>query len=282
MRVFLINLDRSPERLSWFLANARDVGLDRVERIAAVDAQSLDDDQISRLRSLSSGDYSLSRSELGCFLSHRTCWQRMIADGDEWALILEDDVHLAHDIAAFTHDGGWIPAGTGLVKIETNARPQELFSLPVATAHGHQLRRLLSYHNCSGGYFVSREAARQLLAFSDEHCEPVDAILFSTRHGVAGDVPTLQMLPALCCQDIYVTGSALPSLIAADRVQTKAQRERRPVSERIARELRRVGRKIASRLRRAMARGTARSEILVVPFEMEPAKKDAVNEDCRS
>lgn len=275
MRVFLINLDRSADRLGWFMANAARIGLGDIERIAAVDARSLDDNEVNRWRALSSGEHSLSRSELGCFLSHRCCWRQMIADGDDWTLILEDDVHLADSLPAFTKDAAWVPAGTGLVKIETNGQPQELLVQPVATAYAHQLRRLLSYHNCSGGYFVSREGARRLLAFSDRHCEPVDAILFSRKYGVADDVPTLQTVPALCCQDMYVSDSGLPSLIAEDRVRTKAQMKRRSIAEKVGRELRSAGRKIAARLHRATARGAARSEVLVVPFKVGSVRAGA-------
>lgn len=275
MRVFLINLDRSADRLDWFMANARRIGLGDIERIAAVDGRSLDDNEVDRWRALSSGEHSLSRSELGCFLSHRCCWRRMVADGDDWTLILEDDVHLADSLPAFTKDAAWVPAGTGLVKIETNGKPQELLMQPVAAAYGHQLRRLLSYHNCSGGYFVSREGARRLLAFSDRHCEPVDAVLFSSKYGVAEDVPTLQTVPALCCQDMYISDSGLPSLIAEDRARTKARMKGRSVAERIKRELRSAGRKVANRLHRATARGAARSEVLVVPFKARPIRMDA-------
>ena len=42
----------------------------------------------------------LKRGELGCAISHWTCWQRAAADGADPALILEDDAVLVEDCAA--------------------------------------------------------------------------------------------------------------------------------------------------------------------------------------
>ena len=47
MKAYLINLDRSPERLAHFSAQARRAGL-AFERIAAVDGRTLDEAQRAR------------------------------------------------------------------------------------------------------------------------------------------------------------------------------------------------------------------------------------------
>lgn len=36
--------------------------------------------------------FPLSPGEVGCFLSHRACWQKIVAQDWEWALIVEDDL----------------------------------------------------------------------------------------------------------------------------------------------------------------------------------------------
>ena len=40
----------------------------------------------------------LSRNEVGCFLSHKACWQKTVSDGLSYAIIVEDDVTVDQDI----------------------------------------------------------------------------------------------------------------------------------------------------------------------------------------
>lgn len=50
----------------------------------------------------------LSRNEVGCFLSHKTCWRKIVDDKLPYAVIVEDDVHL----------------DKGLVELSTHYIPQ--------------------------------------------------------------------------------------------------------------------------------------------------------------
>ncbi len=58
-------------------------------------ADRLDDRKIIKLR-----QQGLTRSEIGCYLSHYGMWQRVIADGSPYAVVLEDDALLADDFPA--------------------------------------------------------------------------------------------------------------------------------------------------------------------------------------
>lgn len=54
MKIYLINLDRSPDRLTWFMGQVEGKGLD-VVRVPAVDARLLDESDFDRLLKLTSG-----------------------------------------------------------------------------------------------------------------------------------------------------------------------------------------------------------------------------------
>lgn len=272
MKVYFINLDRSRDRLSWFCGQGEKLGL-QIERVAAVDAWQLSKEELSRLRDLSSGNNSLSAGEIACFLSHRHCWQRILDCGDEWAFVAEDDIHFCANAADFLGTSAWIPRGADVVKAETNLKVNE-FSFAIAgEAHGHVMRRLKSYHFGSGGYFVSRGAARDLLDYTEKHCEPVDAILFSPRDGMLEHLNVLQLMPAICLQDVYFANATLESLIVPERVRFH---ETSPLSvkargiRKLSRELRRILRQGTNAARSVYAKLARRSLFQKVAFKPGP------------
>jgi len=268
MKVYFINLDRSPDRLAWFRSRGEALGLDLV-RVPAVDASKLVAAETARLTALSSGNSELSAGEIACLLSHRVVWRHIVDGPEPWAFVAEDDVHLSPDIAKFLGSPEWIPAGAELIKAETNLRRQELSKKVWASPFGHELRQLRSNHYCSGGYFVSRQGAARLLAFTDTHVEQADVILFSPDLGIMRQTPVLQMAPALCLQDMYLDEARqdrrLASLIDAPRVSGRKSRSMSRAAK-LWREARRVGRQILEPFRRVFLIVTGRSVFRKVPF----------------
>lgn len=276
MKVYLINLDRSPDRLAWFRKQTEGMDIDLV-RVPAVDARDLSDAELSRLRGLSSGRHSLSRDrqtlsagEIGCFLSHRKIWETVARDDAPWAFVAEDDIHFSSDAAHFLRRDDWIPQGADMIKAETNLRRHELSFKVWGRAEGHELRRLRSYHFGSGGYFISPKAAAHLLAFTEGRCDPVDEILFSPALGVLKQIEVLQLSPAICIQDVYMQEHAetamLQSVIERERVTVRrGGRERRPTAK-LLREIRRLGQQIAAPFRKAFLMGTGRAVFRSVGF----------------
>jgi glycosyl transferase family 25 len=189
--------------------------------------------------------------------------------------VAEDDVHLSPDIGEFLSSPEWVPVGVELIKAETNLRRQELSRKVLAHPYGHELRQLRSNHYCSGGYFVSRDGAARLLAFTDRHVEQADVILFSPELGILGETPVLQITPALCLQDMYLDEARqdrrLASLIDAPRVSRRKSRSMSQAAK-IWRETRRVARQAAEPFRRAFLIATGTSVFQKVPFAGTPPK----------
>ena len=96
MKTFVINLPHATarrERVRTILAEHPSLD---VEFIEAVDGRKLSAEEIERRFDLRKGNFRamcrMLPEEIGCTLSHQTCYRRMVAEGIPYALILEDDL----------------------------------------------------------------------------------------------------------------------------------------------------------------------------------------------
>ncbi len=99
MRAYVINLARSVDRRAHITAELRNSGLD-YEIITAVDGRDLDlhDSTIIDPSLLTRSSFPAGTA--GCALSHLRAYQKIITDGLDEALILEDDVTLPADLGS--------------------------------------------------------------------------------------------------------------------------------------------------------------------------------------
>lgn len=103
-KVFLINLDKSQDRLEVCRQNFERYNIE-FERVPAVYGKDLSEQQIEQFydseRNQTGYKKPLSIGELGCYLSHIHCWQKIIEQDLDYALILEDDFKLSEDFNQF-------------------------------------------------------------------------------------------------------------------------------------------------------------------------------------
>lgn len=235
MRTYLINLDRSPERLARMDRILGELGLD-YERVPAIDGLALPEAEICRHNEVAL--QPLSAGEIGCFLSHRAAWMRMVEAGLPHALILEDDLHFSEAARSFLAREDWIPGDADIVKIETTGRRTVLGRTGIAIGTGHSLSVLRGKHYCTGGYVISLACARRLV---EEHASipmPVDEFLFNPESLLFGSLRVYQMVPALCIQAVMHSGIRSPaflaSQIAAGRAEAKPRFSRQEKAKREA------------------------------------------------
>lgn len=88
-QIFLINLDRSADRLAFITEQAASLGF-AFERIPAVDGRNLPD----WLKSEFPADCKMGQGAIGCFASHLLAAQAVVARALPFAIILEDDAEL--------------------------------------------------------------------------------------------------------------------------------------------------------------------------------------------
>ncbi len=120
--------------------------------------------------------FPLSPGELGCFLSHRKCWQKILDAGWDYALIVEDDLSVDPDL--------WQAA---LALVESHADADSFIRLPakrretpvvVLDQTGDAtlfLPRVIGLQTVA--QVVGRNAAAHLLAASTTIDRPVDTFL---------------------------------------------------------------------------------------------------------
>lgn len=173
--VYVINLDRRPDRMATMAAQLDLLGLP-FERIPAVDASTLPDGE-----AVHKPPY-MDLGARACLLSHGRALWRFKATDQPAALILEDDVELARDLPQLCESVEWWIDKTPLVKLDV-ARHRSKFMGPVVgkTPGGRAMRPILRWQGGAGAYLVARSACKALLDAYEKADMPVDHILFDLR-----------------------------------------------------------------------------------------------------
>ena len=205
MRLYLINLDRRPDRLAAMTAQAQGLGL-ALTRIAAVDGGATDPADLDRWFAPSGPLGEIPRGDKACFLSHRRAWQAFLATGDAHAVILEDDVRLSPTAPALLVSDAWVPADAGLVKLEHYGPQGQRVLLTDFRKVGEDFRlaRMLSRHTGAAAYLIGRAAA-QLLLEQTRFDLPVDHLMFNPNNSkLFARLAPWQLLPAIARQQAFV------------------------------------------------------------------------------
>ncbi len=161
---YVINLDRSPERLRRLRGTLDVLGI-AVERVPAVDGENLalPHPGIDAALYRRTHGRDLSPGEAGCYLSHLRALEAFLASAHDFGVILEDDAAVdgrARDlVAALT--APMAPHDWDLVKLESHHR-----------SPGLTIRRLGDFRLCalpfrsagSAAYLVGRRGAAEMLA----------------------------------------------------------------------------------------------------------------------
>lgn len=123
--------------------------------------------------------FALNAGEYGCFQSHRVAWQRIVDQGLDAALILEDDVALTDDFDAAVALAAQHVGALGYVQFQV--RKVDGGSV-VANAGGVSIVRPRVTPLRTSAQMVSRAAAQTLLGMTAQIDRPVDTFLQSHWH----------------------------------------------------------------------------------------------------
>jgi len=235
LRIFVINLDRSPDRLAHITNEFSRLGLE-FARIAAIDGNALSDEMFAHWTRERNWPKPLTRPEVGCFLSHRECLRVGVEQGDPYFAIFEDDVILSPHATFFLHDHAWIEPGIDIVKLDTASIKCLLQPLHKSNVASYRQGRLVSKHYCAGGYIVSRDAAIQLLATTEQAFAPIDEIYFNPDYDILKTLNIQQIVPAPVIQAGLVSTIRQPS---QSKGRCKGHPPLRLLPQRLAKEIRR-------------------------------------------
>lgn len=231
MKCFLINLDRSKDRLEFMSDQLSGIGL-LIERISAVEGREIPRKDLAALiPSKREWTSEITPAEVGCFLSHKKCLEAIAAGQDNYSIVLEDDVLLSKRASALLLRTDWIPADADIIKIETQGKKVLIGELFSCEGTPYSIGRLKSTHILSAGYIVSRGGAKRILADMNEVIAPIDHFLFNERYGIFSSLSVYQCTPAICKQ------AGLDSTLQGHRKQVNQRPHFWP---RLLREARRI------------------------------------------
>ena len=206
--VYVINLDRRPDRMADIRENLDRIGV-TAERISAVDAELLakQEDWESRTN-LNGSAWNLDACAMACAIGHQKALGAFLATDSPAALILEDDVELAADTASVLRSTDWWPGPATIVRLEHGGirRSGEPRRIPLAGVAGHtpdgrEVRRLERWAGGTAAYLVDRRGAGIVLDALRDPAQPMDHLLFDRRHSrLARRLGAFQVVPAMARQ----------------------------------------------------------------------------------
>lgn len=202
---FVINLDRSKDRWNDISRILKDKDIS-VDRVSGVDGTRLTQQELQAtvepLNSWRKEGFpkELTPGEVGCFLSHRNCWQRFLQTDEKWALILEDDLVLSDRAPQYMKSEDWIPPEVNIIQLHSLV-PEKIFSIGAGVIHLGEgadlvqpIRPIPLGTQC---YLISRNAAEYALRKSKKIPAPVDEFLFSPLFEFAKSFPIWRIDPCI-------------------------------------------------------------------------------------
>ncbi len=209
MNLYVINLDRVPERWEKMVCHFHAVGLAPI-RFSAVDAwdrKALDRSHYAPHR----GDrWELNDSLIACFESHRKVWQLVVDLELPCAAIFEDDVVLSEEMPAVLEALHQRAVDFDVVKLDTVRSISRLG--PPAKLGDFDLRRIWINAPSAAAYVVSQSGARRLLDWSVEFCDHTDDFIFWQRP----EWMVLQLFPAVAMQMAFLSEDERKGLCISD------------------------------------------------------------------
>lgn len=219
MKCYLINLDRAAERLERMSHILNSHGID-FERISAVDAKKITEQEIQEFRRNSQADHHMSPGDIACSASHLSCIQKIAEGSDQYGAVMEDDLHLSSDIAFYLNPFDWIPVGADILKLETFKQVARLGRTVKRFSNNRKLSKLQTKQWGAGIYIISKYSAEKIMSEYYIAKDYVDVYLFDKHLDLFN---VYQVWPALAIQDQFVNLDAnnfLQSDIHYQRIET--------------------------------------------------------------
>ncbi|MCY6381471.1 glycosyltransferase family 25 protein [Hoeflea prorocentri] len=152
--------------------------------------------------------FALREAEIGCFLSHRACWRRIVEDGLDYGLVLEDDATIdASNIGPAVAFAERHIAELGYIQLPVRKTPAN--ALVRYESEGMKLLAPQVVPLRLSGQLISVEAAKRLLYVTEVFDRPVDTLL--QMHWFTGIRPVILDLPVLQDNSQAAGGSTIGS-----------------------------------------------------------------------
>lgn len=265
MRAYVINLARSLDRRTHVMAELDRTGLD-YEFITAVDGRTIDleDRRLVDPRLLAKNNFPAGTA--GCALSHLQAYRRILEDGADAALVLEDDVELPDDLGALAHALAAHLTGAEVVLLNyaspTRCRVSPEGSVPLASSRLLALPIDITDMVNAAAYVITRPACERMLESAPPIRANADDWHYFYTEGIIDRIRCVLPLPVDKAAKfestigLYSLGNGLKGRLVAPFVRHKVPLVHQVILYRRQRILRRWG----------------KADIVDVPFVKKPSR----------
>ena len=221
MIYYVINADNQQKRWASTLSRLNRIFplnlSKRINRVSAVLGKTLSSEKIFDLKPNSQQPpfypRSLTRGEIGCYLSHLSAWKQFLDTHEEWAVIFEDDSIMTPSACSFIQDANWIPKNTDIVQLSSWHSKSDLFFIKKKRiklwGNFELIQPIIPTSFGSQAYLINRKAAQIAIEESLKIRAPVDHMLFDQNSPIAKLVNVWTLSPFVIYQDEEENGSTL-------------------------------------------------------------------------
>jgi glycosyl transferase family 25 len=265
MHAYVVNLARSLDRRAHVVEELKKTGLD-YEIFPAVDGRDLNLSDAELIDQAFVAASVFPEGSAGCALSHLGIYRKIIADGLDVALILEDDVMLPPGLDNLADEVGKHLSGAeaALLSVDCPDPVQLSREGMVRLSDGRVLALPIDISRpvSAAAYLITREACERMVKLLLPIRVNADAWPFFYREGALDRVRCVAPLPVLKSSDLtstigyYSLGNGLRSKLVGPLVRNKI-----PVLHRVL-----------SRRRQRIHRQWGRIEVVGTPFIEMPSR----------
>jgi glycosyl transferase, family 25 len=200
VRAYVINLARSADRRAHITAELKKTGLD-YEIITGVDGRDLDLHDPTAVDPSFLTNIVCPAGSAGAALSHQRVYRKIISDGLNEALVLEDDAMLPADLGSLTDAVADELAGAEVALLSVDSPDPCKISIE-GSVHLPSARLLalpidINQPRSAGAYIITREACERMIKFMVPIRVQADTWWFFYREGVLDRVRCVMPLPVL-------------------------------------------------------------------------------------
>ena len=184
----LINLDSSQSRLRKIDAQLRNLSVP-YERVPAINGKNLANEYkneivypIDHFKTKVRFTRALSDGEIGCFLSHIKCWEKLINSEEDWALVMEDDIQISSLAGQYLNSDKWLPENIDICQLSSlNSNSCGRIKAPTLRVDNFLslVQPIFPPPLGTQAYFISRAFAKRAIELSHKLPAPVDNFMFS-------------------------------------------------------------------------------------------------------
>jgi glycosyl transferase family 25 len=204
LHAWYINLARRTDRRAAMEAQLARLGLagERIEAILAADLP-----ETLKQRYLPGGRHErLSVQEFCCGVSHLHACRALLASGEPFGLILEDDIVLSPRLPDFLQQFEANPQGIDLLRLETFAAPAQISTQAQGGIGGFAFHTMHGWAWGAAAYIISARAAKRMVDNPQALEEVIDRVIYRPHRSILGRVKRRQLVPALAIQEDRTQG----------------------------------------------------------------------------